>query len=89
MTAQQCAERTRKRKGSERAPVGYRGWTIKGQLTVLSAIYKHASRHLGFVGVNPVTLLDRVERPGIEDERPKRVLSADELQRLIAAVPER
>jgi integrase len=67
---------------------GFKGWTIKGQLTVLSAVYKHASRHLGFVGTNPVTLLDRVERPSIEDERPKRVLTADELRRLVGAVDE-
>jgi integrase len=43
---------------------------------------------MGFVGTSPVTLLDRVERPGIDDERPKRVLSADELQRLLASVDE-
>lgn len=68
---------------------GFKGWTIRGQLTVLSAIYKHAGRHMGFVGTSPVTLLDRIERPSIEDERPKRVLSQDELQRLIANVDER
>jgi integrase len=65
---------------------GFKGWTIRGQITVLSAVYKYASRHQGFVGVSPVALLDRVERPSIEDERPKRVLTPDELQRLIAAV---
>jgi integrase len=67
---------------------GLKGWTVKGQLTVLSAVYRHAARHMGFVGTSPVVLLDRVERPSIEDERPKRVLQADELQRLIAAVDE-
>ena len=42
---------------------GLKGWTIKGQLTVLSSVFTYSARHLGLVGVNPVTLLDRVERP--------------------------
>jgi integrase len=68
---------------------GLKGWTIKGQLTVLSSIFTFAARHLGLVGVNPVSLLDRVERPNSDDERPKRVLSPDELRRLLDAVDER
>lgn len=63
-----------------------KGWTIKGQVGVLSAVYSYAARHLGFAGVNPASLLDRVERPSLDDERPKRILSADELGRLLAAV---
>ena len=65
-----------------------KGWTIKGQLTVLNAVYRHASRHLGYVGTSPVALLDRFERPSSDDERPKRVLTAEELRRLLAAVDE-
>lgn len=68
---------------------GLKGWTIKGQLTVLSSVFRYAARHLGFVGANPVSLLDRVERPSIEDERPRRVLDADELQRLLTSVDKR
>jgi hypothetical protein len=45
-----------------------RGSPQKGQLTVLSAVFKYAGRHLGYTGTNPVTLLDRVERPGTEDD---------------------
>jgi len=67
---------------------GFKGWTVKGQLTVLSSIYQYAARHLGFAGVNPVSVLDRVERPSLDDERDKRVLTAQELQRLVAAVDE-
>jgi integrase len=68
---------------------GLKGWTVQGHLTVLSSVYKYATRHLGFAGVNPVTMLDRVERPKVaEDERPKRILEGDELPRLIAAVDE-
>lgn len=64
----------------------FKGWTIKGELNVLSAVYRHASRHMGFTGRNPVALLDSVERPSTEDERPKRTLNQDELSRLIAGV---
>jgi integrase len=38
------------------------------------------------VGINPVSLLDRVERPSNDDEKPKRILSADELDRLLHAL---
>jgi integrase len=65
---------------------GFKGWTIRGQVTVLSSIFTYSARHLGFVGANPVSLLDRVERPRSDDERPKRILTADELQRLLHAV---
>ncbi len=67
---------------------GYKGWSIKGHLATLSGVFKYAGRHLGFTGINPVSLLDKIERPGLEDERPKRTLSADELRRLIAAIDE-
>jgi len=67
---------------------GYKGWSIKGHLATLSGIFKYAGRHLGFTGTNPVSLLDKIERPSLDDERPKRTLSADELRRLIAAVDE-
>jgi integrase len=66
---------------------GLKGWTIKGQLTALSGIFKFAGRHLGYVGANPVLVLDKVERPNTDDENPKRILSGDELDRLLAAVP--
>jgi hypothetical protein len=46
-------------------------------------VFKYATRHLGFVGTNPVALLDRVERPSIEDELPTRILTPDELRRLL------
>lgn len=73
---------------TEQQRKGFKGWTIKGQLSVFSAVYRHASRHLGFAGRNPVTQLDGHERPNIEDERPKRVLTADELHRLLTNADE-
>jgi integrase len=64
---------------------GYRGWTIRGHLTVLGRVFDYAIRHLGFVGTNPVRQLERGERPR-SDEREKRILSAEEVTRLLAAV---
>lgn len=64
-----------------------KGWTIKGHLTVLSAVFRYAIRHLGVTTPNPVGLLDSVERPSTEDEKPKRILDAVELSLLIEAVP--
>jgi integrase len=64
---------------------GYAGWTIKGALTVVGSVFDYAARHLDWHGGNPVRQLERGERPKVE-ERDKRVLSADELDRLLAAV---
>jgi integrase len=63
-----------------------KGWTIRAHLAVLSAVFVYAARHLGLVGVNPVSLLDHVERPDTDDEAPKRILTDDELRRLLTAV---
>jgi integrase len=68
---------------------GLKGWTIKGHIGFISTVYSYASRHLGYSGTDPTTLLDRVERPSLDDEKPKRILSSDELARLLAAVTPR
>jgi integrase len=73
---------------SAQQAAGLKGWTIKGHLTVLSSVFTYAARHLGYVGVNPVSLLDRVERPSSDDEKAKRILTREELQRLLGAVDE-
>jgi integrase len=65
---------------------GLKGWTVKGHMTVLSSVFQHASRHLGYVGMNPVGLLDRVERPSSDDEKPKRILTTDERGRLLNGI---
>jgi site-specific recombinase XerD len=66
---------------------GLKGWTIRGQLTVLGLVFRYAARYLGFVGANPVALLDRGERPGSDDddddEKAKHILGADDLRRLL------
>jgi integrase len=71
---------------SQKQNAGLKGWTIKGQMTVLSSVFTYAARHMGLVAQNPVTLLDRVERPSSDDEKPKRILNADELAALLGAV---
>lgn len=71
---------------SSQQDAGLKGWTIKGHLTVLSSVYRYSARHLGLVGTNPVSLLDRVERPSSDDEKPKRILTGDELARLLDAL---
>jgi integrase len=63
-----------------------KGWTIKGHMTVLSSIFTYAARHLGLTAQNPVSLLDRVERPSNDDEKPKRIMHSDELDKLLDAV---
>lgn len=73
----------------DRQKAGAKGWTIKSEMTVLRGIYAHAARHMGFSGQNPVHLLDSVERPNTNDEKPKRILTDPELDRLLRAVPER
>ncbi len=73
---------------AEQQRAGFKGWTIKGQMTVLSSIFTYSARHLGLVGVNPVSVLDRVERPNSDDERPKRILTPTELRRLLDEIDE-
>lgn len=72
-------------KGKPRPPL--KGWTLRGDLTVLGRVFEHAAE-LGYSGQNPVVKLKAGQRPR-SDEREKRILSAEELGRLIAAVDDR
>jgi integrase len=62
---------------------GTRGTTILSALQPLSMILGHAARR-GAIAVNPCSQLERGERPKLDDQRPKRILSLDEMERLIA-----
>ncbi|HUH82237.1 MAG TPA: site-specific integrase [Solirubrobacteraceae bacterium] len=62
---------------------GARGTTILSTLQPLSMILGHAARR-GAIAVNPCSQLERGERPKLDDQRPKRILSLDEMERLIA-----
>lgn len=63
---------------------GLKGWTITSSLRPLSMILAQAARK-GQIPVNPMTQLERGERPKHDDERPKRILTLDEMQALLAA----
>ncbi len=61
-----------------------RGWTITTALRPLSLILAQATRR-GHIHTNPFTQLQRGERPKHDDQRPKRILTLDEMNALIAA----
>jgi integrase len=63
---------------------GYRGWTITSALRPISRILGQAARK-GRIPVNPMSQLERGELPRHDDQRPKRILSLDEMQALIAS----
>lgn len=61
---------------------GKKAWTIRGVLTVAGRTFDYAIRRLDWAGQNPVRALDRGERPR-SDQRDRRILSRDELGKLI------
>jgi integrase len=61
-----------------------KGWTITSSLRPLSMILGQAARK-GRIPVNPISQLERGERPKHDDERPKRILTLQEMQALTAA----
>jgi integrase len=61
---------------------GLKGWTITSALRPLSIILAQAARK-GRIPVNPMTQLERGERPKHDDQRPKRILALDEIQALL------
>lgn len=65
----------------------YKRWTIHGTLVVLSGAMQTAVRR-GYVGTNPVRELEKNERPKADQKR-MRILSSEEISRLLPMVPER
>ena len=61
-----------------------KGWTITSSLRPLSMMLAQAARK-GHIPVNPMSQLERGERPKHDDERPKRILTLQEMQALLAA----
>jgi integrase len=61
---------------------GLKGWTITSALRPLSIILAQAARK-GQIAVNPMTQLERGERPNHNDQRPKRILTLEEMHKLI------
>ena len=64
-----------------------KGWTITSALRPLSIILGQAARK-GQISVNPMTQLERGERPKHDDQREKRILSLQEMQELLAHTEE-
>ena len=62
---------------------GLKGWTITSALRPLSIILSQAARR-GRIPVNPMSQLERGERPKHDDQRPKRILTLEEMQALLA-----
>src|SRR6266511_3820593 len=62
---------------------GLRGSTTLTALRPLSRILAHAARR-GAIPVNPCSQLERGERPKLDDQRPKRILTLEEMQAIIA-----
>jgi integrase len=61
---------------------GLKGWTITSALRPLSIICGEAARK-GYIAANPVSQLDRRERPKHDDQRPKRILSLEEMHAVV------
>ena len=59
-----------------------KGWTITSALRPLSIILAQAARK-GRIPLNPLDQLERGERPNHDDQRPKRILSLEEMRALI------
>jgi integrase len=66
---------------------GKKAWTIRSVLTVASRVFDYAARRKRWAGRNPVKQLDRNERPR-SDQRDRRILTRDELGKLIEAAPD-
>ncbi len=66
----------------EMEKAGYAGWTINGTLTTLSAVMRKAAR-AGLVSANPVSKLERGERPKLGGAE-KRILSSEEIAAVLA-----
>jgi integrase len=72
---------------AEMRAAGKAAWTIRGVLTPLGRILVTAARR-GLIASNPVTRLERGERPKIEG-RKMRALNSGDITRLLANAPDR
>ena len=65
---------------------GASGWTQRGRLSVLSAVFGYARERLDYPGANPVSRLTKGEKPRVDDQRAKRILTGSEVEAILAAV---
>ena len=83
-TAEYRAEVDRRLERPASGKDGYAPWAIRAALVPAGRVFDFATRRVGWAGINPVRQLDRSERPRLRDKE-RRILSRDELERLIAA----
>jgi integrase len=67
---------------------GLAEWTIAGVLGLVRAVFKFARRQCGWRGENPVSLLERRERPKVDQSPERRISEDDELAQVMAAATE-
>jgi integrase len=65
-----------------------KGWTIRGTVNVLSGVCMEAVDR-GLLSSNPVAKVSKRKREKVDDQTPKRILSIDEIDTLLAAACER
>jgi integrase len=65
-----------------------KGWTIRGAVSVLSGVFVEAVDQ-GVLASNPVEKVSKRKREKVDDETPKRILSIDEIDTLLAAARDR
>lgn len=82
--AQAQTDRAGRKVKVTKVTTGYRPWTIRGVLTPAGRIFDFSRRRMGWAGANPVRELERNERPA-HDPHERRILSHDELAKLIGA----
>jgi integrase len=70
------------RKPAKGRPQGYAPWTIRAVLTPLSRVLGYAVKR-GMLARNPVRELERGERPAGVERREKRILTSDEIEKLL------
>lgn len=66
----------------------YRAATIRLALRALNRVYAHAIRRQGYAGANPVSALERAERPH-DDPKPRTILTPEQVAVVVAAAPAR
>jgi integrase len=63
-------------------------WSIRGVVGALGRVFRHATTRLGWLGVNPTTLLQNGERPKTSQAGRRRIYEGDELAQTLSAARE-
>ena len=63
-------------------------WTIAGIIGAVGRVFRHANTRLGWLGINPTTLLANGERPKTSATARRRIYEGNELAQTLAAARE-